>query len=243
MLCLEPTEFAQEPLTFFHLPGEVRNAIYHDLISWHVDVRGERLLLDQPAITRVNRQTRGEALPLYYGERVGLLVKRSSSCEWVEAVQKITDAFTGGPKGLPGFSSTLRHVAGLELGFVTQDPALYIAGELTSGPETLMDEESDFETVTVGSPDMDWTDAAAVRAACFEAAIQLNHNLIDRLFDDPDRDNINIIAASDRDDQRAALDAMCVVASACPRLTRSVCICDYSGNIDENLGQLVPRNA
>lgn len=82
------------------------------------------------------------------------------------------------------------------------------------------------EIVVVGSPGMDWTDAATDQAAFDKAARQLADDTTRRII--PDEEDVELIAASTPADQTAALDALRLFALACPYLRPSVCICDNS---------------
>lgn len=146
---------------------------------------GRSRLLDQPAITRVNRQIRAEALELYYDYSL-LEVETISSQEWVPFVQKVLDAFNGGPRGLPdGSPSTLRFLSALRLSFSTKVAEVEIKVDFDEDPEKIMELESEddwYGVVVVGSPDMDWTDPAAVQAACDDAVRQLADDITNRTF-------------------------------------------------------------
>ncbi|KAG8156520.1 hypothetical protein KVR01_013624 [Diaporthe batatas] len=221
----------RKPFPFLSLPGEIRNEIYWEVLGWDVDRRGSRLG-DQPAITRVNRQVRTEALRIYYNYSA-FEVRTSNSEEWVPFVQRVLYAFNGGPRGLPGGSeSTLQLLGALQVDFLTDDgePQVRIEVELEHSPENAMeiDPEYDCEAVVVGSPDLDWTDAAAAQAACDEAARKLANDITRRTTPVDDEEDLELFAASTPADHRAALDATRLLALACPFLRPSVCICDAS---------------
>lgn len=226
---LKITNFTQKPFPFFRLPGEVRNYIYWEVLSWDVDRWEGPRLLGQPAITRVSRQTRAEALELYY-HYSSLDITTSSSAEWAPFVQKVLDVFNGGPRGLPDRSrSTLQLLGRLRVSLsTTKVPKVWIDIELSHSPEDAMtiDPEDDCEAVVVGSPDMDWTDAAAVQAACDEAAKRLADDITRRTT--PDEEDVELVVGSTPADQIAGLDALRLFALACPYLRPSVYICDNS---------------
>ncbi|KAL2277572.1 hypothetical protein FJTKL_15324 [Diaporthe vaccinii] len=67
----------EKPFLCLSLPAEIRNTIYHELLAWRHSQCEDNRLHEQPAITRVNRQLRAEALPLYYASSVVLRVKLS----------------------------------------------------------------------------------------------------------------------------------------------------------------------
>lgn len=224
------TGLAQESFPFLSLPAEIRNAVYSALMrlqveSWYNDDRDNDCLREQPAITRVSKQLRAESLPVLFGGVAVLSVTTGSSRDWVPYIQRMVDAFTGAP-GRPPSSSTLRLLSGVQLDFQAE-PDIYIKADLMLDPEDLTSEQPDEppEWVAVGSPDLDWTDAAVVRAACDEAAIQLEHDLLRRTT--PDEDHDWIVSSSGVHDHEAALDALRIFALACPHLT-SVCISDSS---------------
>lgn len=208
--------------------------VYHRLCT-----HPSRYLNDQPAITRVNRQLRAEALPVYYSRPVTLCLGLRPFWSWAESIERLVDAFSV-KAGLPG-SSTLRHITGLQLNLESLDVfGMHIAIDMMSDPQEMMQRfpyNDIHERVVVGSPGMDWTDATAVRAACHEAATRLENISIKT------RATIEAINSEAREidefagryeltsnmaHQRAALDAMCAYASACPHLTRGVCIVDMS---------------
>ncbi|KAK7715631.1 hypothetical protein SLS63_011387 [Diaporthe eres] len=220
----EQGEQNEKPFPFLRLPAEIRNTIYHELLTWHWWEHEDNRLYEQPAITRVSSQLRAEALPLYFGEVVHL-VKTESSRDWVPSIQRIVDNFTRGPGGQPG-SSSLRLLNGIQLDFMTPS-GVHIEVDLVTDPEnlTVRAPGDPSERVIVGSPDLDWTDAAAVGAACDEAALLLEEDLRGGpLFAE---EGVLLVQPSDIPDQRAALDALRIFALACPHLT-SVCICDSS---------------
>lgn len=173
----------------------------------------------------MNKQLRAEALPLYYADTIFLLVETEDSRDWVPFIQRVVDDFVGSPGGRPGPSS-LRLLHAIEISFMTRE-GVYIEAELVNDPKRLTAPVpyDRYERVMVGEPGLDWTDATAVRAACDEAATLLEDNLAGRLI--PHAGEGELMPTSGAPDQRAALDAMCIFASACPQLT-SVCICDSS---------------
>lgn len=230
------TDFTQKPCHFLRLPAEIRNEIYWDVLEFDMYQRGP-LLLGQPPITRVNRQTRDEALALYYRSSE-LNSRTETSEEWVPFILQVLDAFNGGPSGLlNGSQSTLRFLSALQVTFMTEVLELKIEIDFNNNPAATMelDTEDDFEAVVVGSPDMDWTDAAAVQAACDDAAIKLADDIKRRttLDEDGDEEDPELVAVSTSADHRAALAALRLIALACPSLRPSVCICDASGIIDK----------
>lgn len=178
----------------------------------------------------MSRQLRAEALPLYYyAGSIVLPVKAESSRDWLPSIQRIVDAFTGGPGGRTG-SSTLQLLNGIQIDFMTPS-GVHVEVDLVTDPDnlTVRAPGGPCKRVIVGSSGLDWTDATAVRAACDEAAPLLEKDLRERTFlAEP---GIVHVQKSDISDQRAALDALCIFALACPHLT-SVCICDSSGAAD-----------
>lgn len=211
MLCRGVTDFVQGSSPFLRLPAEIRTEIYHDLI----DQSGQ--LEEQPAIARVNRQLRAEVLPLFYDETSAILVNRKSSQDWVTHIQRIVDAFTGSADSLPG-SSNLRLLHDIQVNFTTPY-GTHIEVELVEEPGDMTPQTPDDpdRPVIVGSPGLDWTDAAAARAACDEAATLLAERLRAR----PRTDNrgLVLVQTSDESDHRAALDCARILALACPQLT------------------------
>lgn len=226
----DSVNLVQKPFPFLSLPAEIRNAVYGVLVdrlvdSCHDEERDNSCLREQPAITRVNKQLRAESLPVFFGGIAVLLVTTESSRDWVPYIQRMVDAFTGAP-GRPPSSTTLRLLSRVQFDFQA-GPDIYIKADLVLDPRDLSSQQPDerSEWVAVGSPDLDWTDATVVRAACDEAAIQLEHDLLRRLT--PDEDQEEIVSSSDVHDHEAALDALRIFALACPHLT-SVCISDSS---------------
>lgn len=228
------------------MPAEIRSKIYGHLLDFHEDVNlpSERDLVNQqPPITRVNRQTRAETLPRYYGTVSVFLVDTESSSEWVGYVKKAVDAFTGGPLGLSNAQSSLRHLDFMMLDFLakgaTGDSRVYVEADLsaTSLASLENDAHDPDEIVAVGIPTMDWTDEAAVRAAYDEAATRLEEILTKRLAqaeehggheDDEENESFQRFATSTPEVLRAAVDAMCLFTLACPHL-KSVSIYDWAG--------------
>ncbi|KAG8161134.1 hypothetical protein KVR01_009398 [Diaporthe batatas] len=237
---------AKGAFPFLKLPGEIRNMIYAHILASHEAMINERGLLDQPPITRVNRQTRAETLSRYYRTVSVFLIETESSNEWVGYVKKALDAFTSGPLGLSRAQSSLRHVNFMMLDFITKsatpDKDVHIQVDLGSEPldPILNHDRGDLsEVVAVGIPTMDWTDDDAVRAACDEAATRLEEILTKRLAQaeeheehendevDEDHEAIQRIATSTPEVLRAAVDAMRLFISACPHL-KHVSIYDSS---------------
>lgn len=73
---------------------------------------------------------------------------------------------------------------------------------------------------------MDWTDEAAAQTACDEAAAKLQDNLTERLAGLLEGEEEPL---SDEGVHVGALEAICVLASACPHhLTSAICIFDIS---------------
>lgn len=210
---------------FLRLPAEIRTTIYHELIRWHRGQYETSELEEQPAITRVNRQLRAEVLPLFYDYTLIHLIQTKSSRDWVPYIQRMVDAFNGGADGQPG-SSNLRLSYAIELDFTTPY-GTHIEVELYTKPELMAPRAPDDpdKRGTVGGPGLDWTDAAAARAACDEAATLLSEGLRARPFTD-DLDLV-LVQTSDESDHKAALDCVRIMALACPHLT-SVSICDSS---------------
>ncbi|KAL1850657.1 hypothetical protein Daus18300_012868 [Diaporthe australafricana] len=214
-------ELAQKIFPFLRLPAEIRNAIYCTLVNSHVECFENGRLRHQPAITRVNRQLRAEALPLYYRSISVLLVQTEYSRDWVPFVQRVVDAFNSGPG-----SSTLQYLEGLQLDFLARrSPGVHLEVDMVIDPDDL----TICDRVRVGSPVLDWTDAAAVRAACDEAAIGLEDDLSERLL--ATEEDVELVPSSTMNDRRAALDTLCIFASACPQLT-SVSICESSSILE-----------
>ncbi|KAK2609420.1 hypothetical protein N8I77_002917 [Diaporthe amygdali] len=210
------------------MPPEVRNKIYREsLVSQStlpqdLDDYDSTATLSQPALTLANRQVRAEALPVYYGENI-ILQKyvTNLSKNWTCFAREIIDAFTGVPSSLPG-SSSLGHITNLYLElslseFIFQMEVQMSSGELIADTTTSWPEWRNM--VRVGTADLDWTDADAVRAACNQATVDLVANLDDELY------RIFMVPMNGTVHQNT-LNAVCVLASACPHLTRSVFIKD-----------------
>lgn len=192
--------------------------------------------LRQPALTHVSRQLRAEALPIYYGERIithNLKIFSESWIDCVKSVEGMVDAFTGGPNSVPG-PGTLQHVSRLQLDLDLQDSRVRIRLILSDSlePDTsLLDDVGPNlgDLVRVGHLGLDWADATAVQAACEDPFVELVNQLIAKLHAPPatpDCDSplshLNILS------QFYALRALRVLASACPRLTCSVFVCDMT---------------
>ncbi|KAG8158246.1 hypothetical protein KVR01_012007 [Diaporthe batatas] len=219
---------------FLRLPGEVRKKIYRLMAGEFFDGYFHKLN-EQPAITRVSRQLRAEALPICFEKPIKLELQSSKvPGDWVKSVKKAIALYRG--KSRSRASGTLRHVTGVHLSFEaspqawSQRPGLIISVDMLSNPKGMMRRQpcafNGMTPVMIGKPGMDWTNASAVRAACDDAAVQLEKQVAKVL---PSRgaaqyEAIHRIAA----DQRAALDAVRVLASACPWMTKVACIGDFS---------------
>lgn len=208
-------------MSFLSLPAEIRNTIYHELLTWHHSEHGDNRLLEQPAITRVNRKLRAEALPLYYATSIVLRVKAESPQGWIQTIQRVGDAFTGGPVASPG-SSTMRLLGGIHLDFFMTQDGYHVEFDLVADPDNLKGPATGHPRgkITYGSTSLNWADATALRAACDEAVVRLDHNLMRGLVG-PERSR-GRSCPPDMFGQRAALDALCAFASACPHLTHAL---------------------
>lgn len=195
-------------------------------------------LQGQPAITRVSRQLRTEALPLYYERPKTLRIHTNTPEEWAQSVEGVIHAFTG-KSGRQG-NSTLRHVTALSLELFVEDiPFLWMDVAMMSDPEDMTAAVGGVgpQGVMVGIPDMDWADAKAVRAAGKNAETRPN-KLQKEAFVSLKREverhrrrfpeYMGFTLPSRPADYMAVVDVMCVVASACPHLTRAVSIADLS---------------
>lgn len=235
----------QDCLSFFTLPPEVRNKIYReyfDLISWTRFGDGRSIF--QPALTIVSKQVRVEALPIFYGENLFFLAVHSdSSKQWTGSVHKTISAFVGDSDNSPG-SSSLRYLKNLNLMLHAGRqviPPVEIKIEMTSDvlsqgtgyaghDEYDPDEDADDELlfrrdrlrsrVRVGSTNLDWTDHEAVRAACDKAARTLGAILAEREL------LLDFEMSSTTPDYQFALDVVCMFASTCPHLKKTVFIRD-----------------
>lgn len=212
------------------MPPEVRNKIYRESLVSQSTLPQDltdydsTATLSQPALTLVNRQVRAEALPIYYGENI--ILQMCVTTLWGNRTcfsRKIVDAFTGVPSSLPG-SSSMGYITNLHLELwynVLKSPiqmeVQMRSGELIAGATTSWPEWRN--TVRVGTTDLDWTDADAVRVACNKAA----DDLLAELDDDEYRSTLAPVKGLAHE---KALNAVCVLASACPQLTRSVFIKD-----------------
>ncbi|KAG6358484.1 hypothetical protein INS49_014368 [Diaporthe citri] len=212
----------EKPFPFLSFPGEIRDSIYHQLLSLHHSEREDNRLYEQPAITRVNRRLRAEALPLYYASSIVLRVKAESPEDWTPFIQRVVDVFTGGPVGSPG-SSTMRLLGGIHLDFFLRQDGYHIEADLVADPDVLKAPATGRPLgprEKIGSAAMNWADATALRAACDEAVVRLEDDLMETLMGKRFRGQsfkpLNIF------NQRAALDALCAFASACPHLTHAL---------------------
>ncbi|POS71693.1 hypothetical protein DHEL01_v209913 [Diaporthe helianthi] len=243
---LEMLKVDEKQSTFLSLPGEIRNAMYRKVISAQtIDDEGASLL-HQPPITQVNRQTRAEALSIYYAYNPTLLVETNSSSEWVPFLQEVVDAFTGGPRGLPGGSSqsTLRYLGSLHLDFRVKYTEVHFEADLTDDPisaRTQQGPDDPDEVVEVGGPGLDWADAAAVQAAFDGAATRLADDMTRITTTTLADGNPKLTAISNTGDQIIrALEGTRLFALACPQLRSGVCICDTSVIIKARANLLPP---
>lgn len=200
--------------------------------------------LFQPVLTIVSKQVRAETLPIYYGENTFFLaVHAHSPKQWTESARKTISSFIGDSDNSPG-SSSLRYLKKLNLLLHADKqliPPVQIKIEMTSNAssqgtgyaghdeyDTDKDELDELfprldqlrRRVRIGSTDLDWTDREAVRAACDRTAGRLGEILaeMERLLD--------FEMSSTILDYRSALDVVCMLASACPPLTKTVFIRD-----------------
>jgi hypothetical protein len=213
-----------------------------DLISRDRFEYGRSLF--QPVLTIVSKQVRAETLPIYYGENTFFLaVHTYSTKRWTESVRKTISSFVGGSDNSPE-SSSLRYLKKLNLLLHADKqriPPVQIKIEMTSdalsqgtgyaGHDEYDPDEDELDElfprldqlrrrVRIGSPDMDWTDHEAVRAACDGTAGRLGAILtgMERLMD--------FEMSSTTLDYQFALDVVRMLAAACPHLTKTVFIRD-----------------
>lgn len=212
----------EKPFLFLRLPAEIRNTIYHELLAWRHSQCEDNRLHEQPAITRVNRQLRAEALPLYYASSVVLHVKAESPENWVLLIQRVVEDFTAGT-GRPLGSSTLHLLGGIQLDFFLTRVGYHIQIDLVADPDDLKGRAPGHPCgrMTVGSTTLNWADATALRAPCDEAVVQLGYNLMENIIG-RERFRRRPFPLLDRFGQRAALDALRAFASACPHLTHAL---------------------
>lgn len=220
---------SQRPFCFLKLPAEIRNKIYYDALVTRTQAHWYSSAV-QPALTRVNRQIRAEALPIYYRENIiNFDVKADTPQKWVDTAREIIDAFGASSSGFPE-SSNFRYITYLHLEFHT-DVRYLLAAKLISADSPLeMNVDGDWRDlpaypthdVRVGRPGMDWRDDTAVRVACSVAAEilygEVRHDVWSLLNEE---------SALTRLIQRSALAGICVFAAACPHLTGSVFIADF----------------
>lgn len=186
--------------------------------------------LRQPALTHVSRQLRAETLPIYYGERI--ITHKIFVDEWFDCVPSVhgmVDAFAGGPNNVPG-PDTLQHISRLQLDMNIQFPMATIRLILSGPDNSLLDDVGSKlrNLVRVGDPGLDWADATAVRAARNEAAAELRQQFLKELHGISSMETKYLVSGLDSVSQMSALLALCLFASACPRLTSSVFICDLT---------------
>lgn len=195
--------------------------IYHQLLAWHHCERGDNRLYEQPAITRVSRQLRAEALTLYCASPIFLQIKGESPLDWVLLIQQVVDEFTGGRGGPPG-SSTLRLLGDIQLDFFCTRYGIHIEIDLAAGPTNLVARAVGLPRggVIVGRTALGWTDAITLRAACDKAAILLDGKLMSNMI--PRGIEGESLPFSNMFRQRDALDALCAFALACPHPTHAL---------------------
>lgn len=230
---------ARKPFPFLRLPAEIRNMVYNDLWPYGRPYRNIRYL---PAITRVNTQLRAEALPVYLSKGVVLRFEPYDAEKWGQCMDAIIRARAIAFAAMS--SSTLRHTTSLELWFeVWEQPGLKIRVEMSNDPKNMSpprpaDGEGG-ESVVIGTPDLDWTNAQAVRAACNKAARQLRKEwrekkdeLVQKNRRRQEEDgwplHVGYVPGSTLAHQRTAIDAICRLAKAYPHLARAVRIMDCS---------------
>lgn len=195
--------------------------IYHQLLAWHHCERGDNRLYEQPYITRVSRQLRAEALPLYYASPTFLRVKAGSPRDCVPLIQRVVDDFTGG-RGGPPSSSSLRLLRDIQLDFSWTRHGIHIEIDLATGPDNLVARALGLPRggVIVGRTALGWTDAITLRAACDKAAILLHEKLMPKMVSRGIEGES--LPFSNMFRQRDALDALCAFAPACPHLTHAL---------------------
>lgn len=215
----------------------VRNKIWRHVIS---DERWLHLhTLEE--ITQVNKQLRAETLPICYEKPYELNIWDETPADWVKSVEEVIDGLSA-KSGPPG-SSPIHHLSGLELNLEAADPEgyqIYLCFYLMKDHEKMMDitDNRKHERVVIASPDMDWTDAKAVRAACDEAATQLESNrrqhieeVEEEALDNEDqgpREYLKDLWSKDYPAHyRAAVDALYALVSVCSHLT-NVAVLDDS---------------
>lgn len=152
LLYLAVTDFAQTPFPLLRLPAEIRNMIYHNL--WP-RTRSDRKLRRQPAITRVDRQLRAEALPLFLATGISIKIGPNYPGQWVQSMEDVISTFS--IQFAASSSTTLHHTTCLALSFrAWQQEDIHIAVEMSNDPENMdpPDHEDQRKSVVIGTPDM-----------------------------------------------------------------------------------------
>lgn len=107
------------------LPPEIRNKIYRLVLIY----RSRKRTLVQPSLTRVSKETRREALPIYYGENSFILAippprRGDRSQDHYYRLIKMFRVFAAGGTGTPG-TSWLRFLRTVVVVCRDVTPALY----------------------------------------------------------------------------------------------------------------------
>lgn len=192
-------------------------------------------------ITQLNRQLRSETHSIVYENTFAEFLHGETSADWVKSVQQLIDDYS--PRSCSPDFSLLHHLSRLKLDIAAGHPSrglVRFCFFLMNDREDMMScseaeaEEEECVRVVVGSPGMDWTDAKAVRAACDKAVTELESSRKRRIEEAEEElleteelwgDPLELRAILDDPSThsyavhyRAALDAMCALISACPRL-------------------------
>lgn len=167
------------------------------------------MTLQQPALCRVNKQTRAEALPIFYGENEFIISLPKTMMAplridtWAD-FSKMLDVFAqGGCSGVG--TSSLQHLTHLIVNYSDQVNENYPAFLLVfSGGYNLTAEECLNVQGRIGDDDLDWEDEAAIEKA-FDRTLRANCRKYKEL--------------KAQWPTQGVVDAICKVAKECPQAT------------------------
>ncbi|KUI63013.1 hypothetical protein VP1G_10131 [Cytospora mali] len=214
------TPIHQKPFRFLNLPPELRNYIYRLAL---VQPATTDLAAPQPALTRVNKQVRAEALSIYYAEnKFSLLLGRPTPFSWIwggDEFSRRYDRFVAMMNALPNQPGRN------SFRFIREVSVLVFGREGYVGFRMSMtDALQQCRKVRIGAGSsggegpLDWADGTAVRAAYLVA---LGTSLNAGRWPGPED-----WTGRQRSFVQYAVDLLCCVARECPLASRNVYLSD-----------------
>ncbi|KUI72140.1 hypothetical protein VM1G_07431 [Cytospora mali] len=208
----------KKPFHFLNLPPEIRNDIYRLAL---VQPTTTDLASPQPALTRVNKQVRAEALSIYYAEnKFSLLLGRPTLFGWIwggDEFSRRYDRFVAMMNALPN------QPGGNNFRFIREVSVLVFAREGYLGFRMSMTGAlQQCHKVRIGEGiggrTLDWSDGEAVREAYLVAlGVSLNAGSWPGPEDWTGRQRSFV---------QYAVDLLCCVARECPLASRNVYLSD-----------------